>query len=58
MAQSGLWNVAKKTMLEDRGALPTENGNQLREYKAVHGEDLLSSWLREDMWNTRKGRSE
>ena len=27
MAQSGLWNIAKKRMLEDRGAVPKEEGD-------------------------------
>ena len=30
----GLWNVAKEKMLEERGALLTESGNQLRDYKS------------------------
>ena len=49
MAQKGLWNVVKKRMLEDRGALPKEDGNQLREYKVMHEESFLSSRLREDL---------
>ena len=35
-------------MLEDRGALPEEEGERVREYKAFHEDNLLSSWLRED----------
>ena len=35
-------------MLEDRGALPKENGNQLREPNK-HEENFLGSWLREDV---------
>ena len=35
-------------MMEDRGALPEEDGNQL-EYRAMHEENFLSSWLREDV---------
>ena len=49
MAQKGVWNIPKKTMLEDGGALPKEDGNQLREYRAMHEENFLSSWLREDV---------
>ena len=30
-------------------ALPKEDGNQLREYKAMHEENFLSSWLPEDV---------
>ena len=41
-------------MLEDRGALPTENGNQLREYKATLEENVLRSWLREDVEEKRQ----
>ena len=33
-------------MLEDRGALPKEDGKQLREYKAMHEENVASSWMR------------
>ena len=33
MAQKGLWNVASKKMLQDRGALPKEEGDFVREYK-------------------------
>ena len=46
---TGLWNVAKEKMLEDRGALPTENGYQLRECKALYVKKFLSRWLREDV---------
>ena len=38
IAQKGLWNIAKKRMLEDRGDL-------LREYQAMHEENFLSSRL-------------
>ena len=31
------------------GALPTECGNQVREYKAMHEESFPRSWLREDV---------
>ena len=34
MAQKGLWNVAREKMLEERGALLQEDGDQLREYKS------------------------
>ena len=36
-------------MLEDRGVLPEEGGNQLQEYRAMREETFLSSWLREDV---------
>ena len=36
-------------MLEDGGASPEGDSNQLREYRAMHEEKFLSSWLREDV---------
>ena len=48
MAQKGLWNITKKRMLEDRGALPKEDGDCVREYKAMHEDNFVGSWLRED----------
>ena len=41
----GLWNITKKRILEDRGALPQEEDDLIRECKAIHKENL-SSWLR------------
>ena len=41
------WNIDKKRMLEDRG-LPKHEGDLIRECKAVHEENFLSSWLRDD----------
>ena len=49
MAQRGLWNLAKEKRLQDRGALPREEGDVIREYNAMHEENFLSSWLREDL---------
>ena len=34
--------------MRERGALPKEEGDAIGEYKAVHEENSLSSWLRED----------
>ena len=48
-AQKGLWNIAKSKKLEDRGALPREDGDLLREYQAMHEENFLTSWLRGDV---------
>ena len=48
MAQKGLWNITKKRMLEDRGALPKEDGDCVREYKAMHEDNFVGCWLRED----------
>ena len=36
-------------MLEDRGALPREDGDLPREYQTMHEEKFLSSWLWEDV---------
>ena len=36
MAQKGLWNLVREKMLQDRGALPKEEGDVVREYKAMH----------------------
>ena len=49
MAQKGLWNITKKRILEDRGALPKEDGDLLRGFQAMHEENFLSSWLRENV---------
>ena len=52
MAQKGPWNLARDTMLQDRSALPKEGSDVIREYKAMHEENFLSSWLREDVEGT------
>ena len=46
-AKKGLWNTAKKRILEDRGALLEEEGDLIREYNAMQKENFLSSWLRD-----------
>ena len=38
MAQKGLWNLAKEKFLRERGALPKEEGDVIRKYKATHEE--------------------
>ena len=48
MAQKDLWNLAKEKIMKGRGELPNEEGDAVREYKALHGENFLSSWLREN----------
>ena len=35
-------------MLQDRGALPKKEGDVVREYRALHEENFMSSWLRGD----------
>ena len=47
-AKKGNGTPAKKRMLEDRGAVSKEEGNLVREYKAMHQDLFLSSCLRED----------
>ena len=47
-AQKGMWNLAMKKIMKERGELPNEEGEEVREYKAMHGEDFWSSWPRED----------
>ena len=49
MAQKDLWNLAREKRLQDRGALPREEGDVIREYNAMHEENFLRSWLREDL---------
>ena len=36
-------------MLEDRGAVPKEDVDILREYQAMHEENFFSNWLGEDV---------
>ena len=38
----------QRKILRERGALPKEEGDAVREGKAMHEENFLSSWLRED----------
>ena len=48
MAQKGQWNLAEEQILRKRGALLKEEGDAIREYKAMHEENFLSSWSRQD----------
>ena len=48
VAQKGLWNLAREKNLRERGELPKEEGDAVREHKAMREEKFLSSWLRED----------
>ena len=48
MAHKELWNLAREEVMRDRGVLPQEEGDVNREYKAMHEENFLSSWLREE----------
>ena len=40
--------------MKERGELPNEEGDVVREYRAMHEENFWSSWLRED----ERGREE
>ena len=48
MAQKGLWNLEKEKIMKGREELPKEEGDAVREYKAMHEEDFWSNWLRKD----------
>ena len=48
MAQKGLWNLAKDKIMKERGELPNEEGDAVREDKAMHEENFWSNWPRED----------
>ena len=52
----GILRKTKNKALQDRGALPREEGDAIREFKAMHEENFLGSWLRED-WKSKKKRS-
>ena len=43
-----VWTIAKQRTLEDRDALPVEEVNLVRDYNAMHEDNFLRSWLRED----------
>ena len=44
--------------LQDRGALSKEEGDVVGEYHAMHEENFLSSWLREDLVCKEERRKE
>ena len=54
MAQKGFWNLERNTALQYRGALPQEEGDIIREYLAMHEENFMSGWLREDEEGKKK----
>ena len=41
--KKGLWKLAGENVLQDRGEWPKEEGDVIREYKAMHEEKILSS---------------
>ena len=50
----GYGRLRERKILEDRGALPRKEGDQMGEYKAVHEETVSASWLRDDV---KEGKS-
>ena len=40
--------MAEEKIMKERGELPNEVGDVVREYRAMHVENFWSSWLRED----------
>ena len=40
--------MAKEKIMEERGELPKEEGDVVEQFQAMHEENFLSSWLRED----------
>ena len=44
----GLWNLAKEKIMKERGELPNEEGDAVREHKAMHEENFWSNSIRED----------
>ena len=57
IAQKKLVEPCERTIfLRERDELPKEEGDAVREYKAVHEEHFLSSWLREGVRKKKKGR--
>ena len=53
--KKGLWNLVRERILRERGALLEEKGGAFREYKAMHEEKFLSSWLRRDGREEERG---
>ena len=56
-ALKGMWNLAKEK-IKERGELSNEDGDVVREYKAMHEEDFWSSWLREDEKSKEERKAE
>ena len=48
VAQKGLWNLAKEKIMKERGELPNEKGDALRECKGMQEENFWSNRLREE----------
>ena len=41
IALKGLWNLAREKRLQERGAMPEEKGDVIREYNAMHEENFF-----------------
>ena len=54
MSSKDLWNVARERMLPDRAK---EEEHFKKGYKATHEENVLCSWLREDVQGTEERRT-
>ena len=49
MSHTGMWNIAKKGVLEGKDAPPKEEGDLIRECMAMHEVNFLCILLRDDM---------
>ena len=54
LAQKGLWNLAGEKRVQERGVMPKEECDVIREYNAVHEGNFPSSWQSEDLVEKRK----
>ena len=54
MAQKGLWNLVEKKVLQERGALPQEEGDVIREYKAMHVKNVMTRGKEEQLMEIDK----
>ena len=49
MAKKRVWESCEKNEVQEKSAMPKEEGDAVREYNAMHEESFLSSWLRKDL---------
>ena len=50
--------LGKSKIMEERGELPNEEGDVVRQKRAMHEEDFWSSWLREDEKSKEERKAE
>ena len=43
MAEKGLWNLGKEKIMKETGELSSEEGDVVKDFKAMHEEDFWSS---------------